>query len=103
MGTVTAKPIAEMKHETAQQTNGVLLNSLTILIAFSDGSDTARLAKSVIVDELEQRNADLCAALNAWERDLDTTDTHDEVVLRHARRMKRSSRYHSAVTQEVTR
>jgi len=91
------KTIEEMRHETAQQTNGVLVDSFKLLVATiaAGGNCPAhRLARSVIVDELTMRNGDLRRALDAWELDLETADTADDVVLRHAKQMKRSSRYH---------
>jgi hypothetical protein len=87
--------VSEMKFETAQQTNGVLIDSYAALVAAGDGcSDAVKLSKAVICDELERRNAELRAALDAWESDLESDVTHDQVVLRFARAMKRDCRFH---------
>jgi hypothetical protein len=101
--TTTSRPgsitelLAEMRHETDLQTNGTLTESYKLLVTITAAgftSDAAKLAKAVIADELAKRNAHLRNALDAWELDLNTTVTHDEVVLQHAAKMKPALRYH---------
>jgi hypothetical protein len=87
------KAIAEMNHLTEQQTNGALADSFDLLTLSGD-SDAVRLTKSVISDVLARRNFELHEALSRWEFDMDSTESPDNIVLRHARQMKPSCRTH---------
>jgi hypothetical protein len=87
--------IAEMKLNTSHENNGVLIDSFRILVVSGAQTDEARLCKSIITDELARRNADLAKALDAWADDLESEETHEAVVLRHLRGMRRDCRFHN--------
>lgn len=77
---------ARLRQHVASATDIIIVAGYRALYAsgaaWLDLGDAERLVSASLVDELARRHPALQTALDAWIDDLDTADTHEDVVNR---------------------